>query len=266
MGLYLKTDVFNGGKMLEGIFDYQWALMVKYFNRGMIKHPPADFQVKEDQEYTRKIIGWLTNELGEASDSYSKVMAHYLGDPDQSGLVPMLNDVMNEMADSLHFMVELFIWSGLTASDVLSYYEQLCKERNLELLLTSDGLTTSFNYGNQTNTWDDEVRIAKCLAVNVSVKPGILIAPRLSQDLHIVVELCFWDTVKAFQRAGNLLKKKAWSNSQDGSNIQAYQLQLMEGWLYFMKLANLIGLNGIAMYTYYENMNIKNQERLNNNY
>jgi hypothetical protein len=250
--------------MLEGIFKYQKNIMDEYVKRGMLPAYPVPINSRPGQEQIKKIMGWVIEEIGETSMQYNNTIDHYLNEPGKDGLIKMLDETFMEVADALHFFVELMIFSGIEAEDVLTYYEALAKERNLDSFITSDGLTTSDNYAQHTNVFDDPVRVARYYSVSINMEP--MIKPKLSEDLHIAIQLVMWETVRSLTLTSNLLKKRDWSESERETSITSYQLKLMESWLYFMKFINLMGFDAKALYYYYERKNLIVQERLANKY
>ena len=259
-----KLPMYNEGNMMEGIFKYQKNLMDELVKRGKLAPYPATINSKLGQEQLKKVISWVIEELGEASDQYNKAIDHYLNSPEQDSLAVILDEAFIEVADALHFFIELMVFSGLEAEDVLAYYQALARERNLDNFITTDGLTTSDNYAQHTNTFDDPVRVTRHRSL--AVKMGPMITPRLSDELHIVIQLGMWETVRSLTLTGNLLKKREWSTTERETSLSAYQLKLMESWLYFMKFVNLMGFDAKALYYYYERKNLVVQERILNGY
>lgn len=259
----LQLPEFNKGQMLEGIFKYQTHLMDEYKIRGMLPSV-CDIQSREGQAFLKKTIYLVTEELIEAKEMYDAGMKEYLenGNKNLSVLIDYLDKFFDELGDTLHFMVELMIYSGIDHDDILNYYEQLCKERNLMPLLTTDGFTTSFNYGMQTNNFDDQVRIQTYFSMAV---PGKKI--KIGEEIHMFMRQDLLEIIGALHLAGHKLKKRDWSVKENElTPMQIYHFKLMDAWLYFFKMAQLTGMDAVSMYTYYEKMTFKNQDRLLTNY
>lgn len=261
--------MYNDTEMLEGIFKYQENLMSILVNKGMLKPFPLPMPPSEraDQEHIKRVIGWLNEELAEASYSYSELIHAYVNNSKPGFVIKrQLENTFIEIADAMAFMVELLIFSSITAADVLAYYEELLKQRNLELILTGDGLTTGCNYANQTNIFDDPVRVARAMSFSFEYDAAMEVKVKISDELYPLVELDFWNLAKKLLLTGNLLKKRDWSIQERGVELQEYHYNLMECWLYFMKLCNTIGMTDKVIYHYYEKKNLINQERQKTNY
>lgn len=261
---YKKLPAYNGGFMLNGIYEYQKALMEEYQVRGMLPRI-VKIEDREGQAFLKKGIYWVTEELIEAKKEYDQAMELWKGNSDtrEAGIVTCLEKFFGELGDTLHFLVELMIYSGIESDDVLEYYRALCEQRNLAILVTSDGLSTSCNYGQQTNNFDDQVRVTLFNSYRVNEKLKV----KISDDLHQHVKLTMLEVIASLHSAGNELKKRDWKVAEDNiTPVQLYHLKLMEAWLYFFKLTDLVGLGPLTVYHYYEKMNFKNQERLAKKY
>lgn len=263
----LKLEPWNQGKLMEGIFKYQKNIMDEYVRKGMLpKYPIDPTYDRINQAFTKKVLGWITEEIAETSTQYQQVVDEYKNNPDRGSVLPkLLNETFIEFADALHFVVELLVYSNIEPEDMLAYYEALAAQRNLDFFITDDALTTSDNYAQHTNVFDDPIRIARKLAVPIQLDHGI-IEPRVSDELELVVQLGLWEAVRAFSMTGNLLKKRDWSVAERETPLNAYNLKLMEAWLYFMKVANLMGFTAKSLYYYYEKKNIIVQQRLIDKY
>lgn len=261
--------LFNDGQMLSAIFQYQKALMDKYISKGMLSPYPADLTERSGQNLIKQTIYFFVEELAEACESYTSVMQAYNTGASKEELKRLLNEYFMELGDALHFFIELFVFSETTKDDIMAYYSQLCKERNLELLLTEDGLTTSMNYANQTNIFDDQVRVRLCLTLPIEIEGSVNISVKLSEELADLVQKNNWQITKKLCLAGNHLKMRDWKvepEKQTTEMLQGYYYLLLDAWLHFMKHLHMVGLDAKAVYHYYEQANLKNQLRLLNNY
>lgn len=257
----IKYPPLNDGKMLVGIYNYQLNLMKNLMVKGMLPQlNTVSIQDREGQAFLKKAIYWITEEVVEAKEVYDAIMLEY---NDTGGLVSKdFEAFFGELGDVLHFMVELMIYSGIDHEDIYKYYELLAKERGLELVLTEEGLTTSINYANHTNIYDDQVRVGMYMATKLE-----FVSTKVSTELHLLVRDCMLEVISKLHLAGNLLKKRDWSVAEDKlTPLQQYHYKLMEAWLYFFKLCHMVGLDAQGVYNYYEKMNMKNQERIINNY
>lgn len=95
---------------LDEIFQQQRQLMRKYAeieaSNGFGYELPLDLHNPHDQAVIREHFGRITEELVEVIDAYSQVITSPYP---QSGM----DEVLGEMADVYHFLIETFIISGL---------------------------------------------------------------------------------------------------------------------------------------------------------
>jgi hypothetical protein len=261
----LKLQTFTEGKFLEGMYTYQRHLMTEYESRGMIQSYPLLLDTRKSQEYIKKMVYWILEELAEASEKYKEVMDLYMAGSDKKELSVKLNECFIEVADSTAFIIEFLITCGIEKIDVEEYYSMLLKERNLELLNTDDGLKTALGYAHHVNTYDDPVRETICLAVPIEVNM-VKVDFKISEDLVTVVELAMWETAKAFLLAGNALKNRDWASTERTTNINQFHHAVMRGWCYFTKLVNLMGMDATSLYLFFEKKTLVNQNRLIDGY
>lgn len=113
------------GDLLEGIFEAQKGLIATYHDieksRGALVIDPKDWGTL-DHRFTQwriKDLAYRTvEELSEATNCLK-------AKPWKQSEVPTdINHYYEELADALHFFVELLLTSGLSASDVASLYHR----------------------------------------------------------------------------------------------------------------------------------------------
>lgn len=156
---------------LHYIFDKQRELMEKYHvieeANGLLQTPDVPVDLHDSKGQARlKDFAWRTmEEIGEALESKYR-----------SG---SLDHTQEEMADALHFLVEMCILSGVTATDILEGYEGLRELWYSRLPLASYAksgplstfvldLGTACNFlknkpWKQTHILTDEVRFKKAM-------------------------------------------------------------------------------------------------------
>ena len=266
----MELPFLNDGHMLKGIYQYQYDLMSRYLDMNIIPlWSPKFIDRKEYQAYLRKLISWITDELGEASIEFNMGLQKSLTPEGNPGHA-MLSGA-HELMDAMHFIIELMIYSDIMYEDIEAYYKELLKERNLDPINFSDGLMTTLAYGRHTNNWDDQVRIVNwqtaTMQLNTQVNQDKLVIPfKISEELEALKELCMWDVVKAYSQAARYLKNKEWKVTTIETNVTEYKRALMVAWLYFGKLLDLSSLEARTVYYLYEHINKKNQRRIADGY
>lgn len=97
-------------KVVHDVFDRQESLMQKYQHLEQLPAPPLSLHVAGHQRILKDFAWRVTEELAEAHEAYRRYP------PGSDG---WLQPVSEELADALHFLVELLIFAGVTASQCL---------------------------------------------------------------------------------------------------------------------------------------------------
>jgi hypothetical protein len=283
----IKLKPFNEGKLMEGIFTYQKNLLNRYRALGMVPSYPLDLNSRDSQDFIRKTIGWVIEELAEAMENFdgaTEIFNNeiYSDSGVQKKILNYLIPLTEELMDVLHFMVELLYYSGIEADDMLGYYKsRLTTENYHEAFMTGDALTTSMMYARHININNDVSRIAlynsfkletsneeayyRALSMELPAD-SIVAGTKLGPELQVLIERLCWAITQKLFKAKNKLKMKDWKTSEVTTNIQAYQEDLMEAWVALSVLLDTLQLTDKAIYFHYEKTNYKNQERLNSGY
>jgi hypothetical protein len=222
-----KTKQIEGDK-LDLIFDRQKELMEKYHpiedKNGLLitKEVPINLHDSKGQFRIKDFAWRVTEELGEALEAFEihpELTEHY----------------DEEVADALHFLVELTILGGMIpekiitikrateqnniSEDVKNYFNPLC----------GDKLDFLYEYA-----WGD---------IN---QEGISALRNYSPLVYF--------TGKVTQKLGNTcntLKNKPWKQSQILTDIKEFEFRLRDTWVEFIKLcicANILPEKLFALY------------------
>uniref|UniRef100_A0A6H2A3R9 Putative dUTP diphosphatase n=1 Tax=viral metagenome TaxID=1070528 RepID=A0A6H2A3R9_9ZZZZ len=109
------------GDMLKAIFSRQKELEEKYHdieasNGALVLSIPLDLNTFSGQERTRLLIYRIAEELFESGNCLRNKAWK------QSQVPVDIDHFLEELADGLHFYIQLFIELGLTSEDVCSLY------------------------------------------------------------------------------------------------------------------------------------------------
>ncbi len=272
--IYKNPEPFNQGKLMEGIFEYQKSLMARYEEKGMIPKLPIDINNRDHQKFIKSTIADIIEELAEADHAYHSVKQNMLND-DLRTLKGKLNDTLieytNELADALHFFVELFICIGINGDELLDYYKVTLEEKNLaEALMTDDALLTSMRYARHILLKDTPVMHIKTQSYKAISQPDYekmhVGGWYLNPELLPFFDEFNWGITRHLKLAGNKLKKKAWRQQEIDTELRPFYTEVMSAWVYFTLLLDMIGMDEKSIYTRYENKNIINQERAESKY
>lgn len=262
----MKLDVLNRGKYLEGIFAYQNFLISLYKDAGMLKQPPVELENREDQAFMKTLFSDLIEELIEANIEYEGILQLYMESGhalqqnavmEQSAIKKMKELIDNynmEIADCVAFMVEIMIYSNVSASDIGDWYNS---EREMEL---AEPLMMGNNHAFNLN-WTEELFTARAESFEFKGSPDFG-GRFISIDNYSVMINLSYDFIKKLKLAATFLKNKYWHNQDTPVQTENYQKALMEAWEAFMRYTNYTGISPMNLYGFYERKNQINQKRL----
>lgn len=267
----IRLKPFNDGKLLAGMFEYQTNLINKYISLGKLPPLELDLSIKDSQNFLRHTINNILEELGESYNE--QVQAHgifstkvYTSSEIMEEIkIPLLR-LQEELADILHFFIELLIYSKIEADDINAYYKQILVPQGLGDLIFEEGLLTTFATVRNSIIMDDEHRIAVFESFKFPFQEKVA---GMNQGYNLMQQLgkVYWQiTYSLLYKAQNNLKEKNWrGTAETKSNIQAYQEGLMEAWTWLFILFDLYRMDEVNLYQAYESKNIINQQRLIDN-
>lgn len=270
----LRLDPFNNGNLLQGMFMYQRSLVDKYIELGKLPGTTGDFNNKNYQLFLKKTISNFSEELAEAAENSDKALQEMQGiytEPEvQNQIINHAKNLGVELADALHFLIELMIYSNVNDDDVALYYKELAREQNLLALSNDDGLATAFAFARHLNIYHDGVREHSFTAYKMpGVNPDSLDTPlmKISPDLFKEFDRLFWKINKTLLLGQNVLKLREWrSQDQVVTAVNTYQHRIMETFTYFMQLCDAMSITSNMMYAMFEQKNFINQQRIIDGY
>lgn len=265
------------GRSLETIFDLQKTLLEGYIKIEKLPSYPINIHVKDSQLLIKDFIARVVEELSEAFESYEKLCDIYLSDEPLSAkpildekVMPLLNNFNEELADALHFFVELLIYCNIDAHSIQAYYKKLLEGKGLSDYIFNNTLETGFNYGRHINLQFETYRLSY-------IQPAIKIiadeqenylkgGSRVSGNIKVAYSIKLWEVTHNLNLCRNMLKNKPWKQSQMVADEDQFQEQLMESFLHMMCLFDLVGLDEPSISILYFKKNKVNLFRQQSNY
>lgn len=246
----LEPDKVENNQYLEKIYELQKNLLEGYIGIEGLPQYPININSKKSQILIKDFVGRVIEELAEGYESLLMALELtnknklWLSDYNDSDLLQTLNHIQNageEMADAMHFMVELLIYSNIYPEDIKSYINQkYTKEEGNGII----DLCMSYF----TNSADNEI----CCGINILniVKDDEDLPKEIkSQDFRLLkcgVEIgnniyekykpIIWDVTYHLNIARNYLKNKPWKQSQEMTNEEKYQEEIVLAFIYMMGL------------------------------
>jgi hypothetical protein len=273
----LKLEPYNGGDFLTGIFKYQTNLINQYHLRGMVPAMPLDLNDRESQRFIKKLVSDMLEELVEANTQYEtnilgfwnenghKLVKESAATFDIDAWQELKKAVVNyteELADVIHFFVEIMIYSNIGPEDVTAY-------QNREGLLTGQLLGNSVRRMNNEASLVvlklDSFRMYSNMERSHDIKddyPGTNISPGIAS----IMEVLSYRILSKSKAATHKLKNKDWKQTEIGVQAMEYQSAVMEAWVAICDYMCFVGMSEKRMYLAYEEKNLVNQKRLQDGY
>lgn len=253
-----KGPVEYTGNPFEVVWAEQIKLMQAYKDAGRLSEWPVALQPKENQKFYRELLGFLEEEIIEASWEAHELLNLAKSNQSTHEKLVMLNE---EIADSLHFWVEVFIYLGLVVRDFQEYYAAM-HDRFYLNKREGDILELAFQFA---ISWGNKnIKLDPSLCFSLAAMPecyemaGRLIGP----DVLEAYEKYTFKSVQAIQLAKNCLKSKQWKGREYEVNVEKFNEFLMEGWLNWILSLSILRLRPLALTQNYLQKNRINHDKI----
>jgi hypothetical protein len=243
----LPEDILRG-QGLPRIFLMQRGYINRLLEMGKFKPFPLRIDHKDDQVFLRELIGFFVEELIEAHEKYEEAALHILTTPESLIEMGKVNEAIEsyneELADAIHLLVEIMIVSNIDEEDVLSFYQKLMTEQNVLASFNSRcALTSALQYAIYIN--GREGITAARLHTKTMQKEQMnwmMVGGRsISANLLEMKKSLMFDIIVSINKAKNCLKNKFWKESKVETNVEQYQVLLMDTFIKMFMYLNLAG-------------------------
>ena len=238
----------------------------------------------------KDFVGRVIEELAEGYESMLEVVKitkenkFFFGDVTVSEIQRAVNHLQNvseEMADAMHFMTELLIYSNIQPEDIDAYISKhlpyLHPSTNIIRRAMNAGIAmlaiSNDDNGATTGAYIDLVARLKGVEAELAPESDDVRDWELYQAGHHVNELDFiqrkkdlWDVTYHLNIARNFLKNKPWKQSQMMTDETRYQEQIVLGFIKMMGLFANISITPENLYHIYFKKNKVNCFRQKSNY
>lgn len=273
MELFKIHEPLNEGKILDGMYQYQKHLIGEYQKRDLLpRYVDLDINSQRGQAFIKSLIQNFVEELAEADQIQDRLVG-LVQQPNLSGFDSDLYEkYAEELADSIHFILEIMVYMNIDPDDVSSFYRTLLQDKDLLALYTTEPIMTSFRYGRHLNIFENsEVLAAKNISM-VTVPDSLYeekyYAGRYQHPyLDIYIKRYSWEITKRVSLAANFLKLRPWvQGERPFVNVLEFQREIMYTWVGLFAMLDLIGWDEKGIYHHYEKKNLKNQQRIIDKY
>ena len=278
------------GRYLETIYDLQKELLNEYVKIEGLPPYPININSKKSQILIKDFVGRVIEELAEGYESMIEVVKitkenkFFFGDVKISEIQRAVNHLQNEseeMADAMHFMVELLIYSNIQPEDINSYITKVTPtiyegwdviRRAMNSGITLLAISNEDN-GATLGGYVDLVARLRVVEAELNPEGDDVRDWELYQAAHNVNELDFiqrkkdlWDVTYHLNIARNFLKNKPWKQSHIMSDEVRYQEQIVLAFIKMMGFFANIGITPENLYHIYFKKNMVNRFRQKSNY
>lgn len=288
-----------GGKYLECMYSLQKELLEQYIKVEGLPQYPIDVNTKKSQIILKDFVGRVIEELAEGYEALilvSKLTEKnklWKSDYEEEEYTQCLNHLQNageEMADAMHFMLELLIYSNIQAKDIEDYLDNWLKDKvsfgvtkTLPTLAKAMQVGLSILYNDPCNMVSEPKAMNKTYlleefeSMDEDSEDPRLVNKRIDTRFHqcgkfynkltyLSYKYMMWDVTYHLNIARNFLKNKPWKQSQMMTNEGAYQEEIVKAFILMMGLFLAMGISPENLYFLYFKKNRVNKFRIESKY
>lgn len=287
-----------GGKYLEYMYSLQKNLLEQYIKVEGLPQYPIDVNTKKSQIILKDFVGRIIEELAEGYEALilvskltekNKLWKSEYEDVDYIQCLNHLQNAGEEMADAMHFMLELLIYSNIQEEDIEAYLNNWLKDKvsfgltkTLPTLAKAMQVGLSILYNDPCNMVSEPKDMNKTylleefenMEVDDENRSSIYnMDLRFHQCGRVYNKLIYssykymmWDVTYHLNIARNFLKNKPWKQSQMMTNEGAYQEEIVKAFILMMGLFLAMGINPENLYFLYFKKNRVNFFRIQSKY
>ena len=256
---FKEEAVYPGSNSLGKMFELQKVLIDHYVGIEGLPEYPLDINTKASQILIKDFISRIIEELGEAWESFEILMAARMEyQPEGNGpLIPHLQNFNEEVADALHFWLELLIFSGFGPESLVEKFSN-----------DSDELGELIGFHNLELKNEDPRPLPSIWVIrDRDLKDEFLRGGRqLGQARYEKMKQLLWDVTFHLQIARNTLKNKPWKQTGMMTDEALYKMKLIDASASLFKFMAFCGFTKESIYTIYFKKNLVNQFRIKSKY
>lgn len=273
-----EPEIVKDGKYLERIYELQKGLLDSYIKIEGLPPYPIDVNTKKSQVILKDFTSRVIEELAEGYESHLEVVKimdsvgenlNLLSPEKHNLMISHLQNLNEEQADAMHFMVELLIYANIQPEDISAWIDKKAKEENIPLGSDrEDVITTAMLLGYEQSRCDYDGYFTYYLPSGLSDEvleyiPG---GREYNKSEILNMRKSLWDITYALNIARNCLKNKPWKQSGVMTNELLYQNMLVEAFVYMMGYYYRLGITPPSLYYLYFKKNMVNQFRIKSKY
>lgn len=262
----IKEDVqYPGRTAFSDLFVLQKILINHYVKIEGLPQYPLEIHTKQSQNIIKDFSARIIEELGEGFESYMTMMDMFHHGEDEKDMIPHLQNFNEEIADAIHFWLELMIFSGYEVSHLQKWMEQDWEVsfRNPDIF---DEYMKLGAYIVESSI--PMIKIPKRMVIkDAELKDEFLRGGRaLSKVLCNQMKVYLWDITYYLQMARNTLKNKPWKQSHMLTDLGQYETALKKAAYSMFTFFYFAGFTKESLFHIYYKKNKVNQFRIQSKY
>lgn len=262
----IKEEVtYAGNHSFSEIFRLQKVLIDHYVKIEGLPPYPIDVNTKASQNIIKDFSARIIEELGEAFESYEIMTAMFHAGEPESEMVPHLQNFNEEIADALHFWLELMIFSGFEVPHLKKWLEN-----DWQVSFTNPDLFSEyFKLGGFFVENAIPMRsIPKRMVIkDADLKDEFLRGGRVLGKITLQqMKVYLWEITYHLQMARNTLKNKPWKQSQMLTDLGQYENSLKKAAYALFTFLYFVGITKESAFHIYYKKNKVNEFRINSKY
>lgn len=276
-----EPPVVENEKYLEKIYELQKGLLDHYIKIEGLPPYPIDVNTKKSQVILKDFTGRVIEELAEGYESHLEVVKimdsvgenlNLLSQEKYDMMISHLQNLNEEQADAMHFMVELLIYANIQPEDIHSWLEKKAKEYNVYLPKDNTDIIHIAMYLGSVQSREDYCTDNPChpYFLPFESSPEVLNyipgGREYNREEVLNMRKSLWDITYTLNIARNCLKNKPWKQSGVMTNEILYQSLLVEAFVYMMGYYARLGMSSYDIYYLYFKKNCINKFRIQSLY
>ena len=275
-----------GLNLLEEIYRLQKVILDHYIGIEGLPQYPVDVNTKSSQTLLKDFTGRVTEELAEGFESHLQALnivkkygfnLDIVDEKDKSLLISHLQNLNEEQADAMHFMVELLIYANIQPRDIEVWVKAKYKEyyTNHEYVCTGDilGYAMALGHLQGAEDYNFDPTLKPISDIRYDLTPILGEAEKyipggrsISEIFTSKTRLSLWDVTYSLNISRNCLKNKPWKQTGVMTNESLYQSKLVEAFVYMVGYFSRLGMTSQDVYYLYFKKNMINQFRIKSQY
>lgn len=282
-----ENPVIHTG-FLEDMYKMQKNLIDHYIKIEGLPQYPINVNKKSNQVILKDFTGRVIEELAEGMESLMIVRQntlknrYWLNNYNNDEYNNSLNHLQNfgeELADAIHFYLELLIFANIGVEDLLGFVESKYKQKPqegedalnfLKYIGHKQYVINRYYQNMEPEPLFNHVNVLKPIEdKEVEIKDDIRYY-QAGSKINIaqigVLKKVLWDITYHMNIARNFLKNKPWKQSQMMTSEIQYQEELVHGFLNFLGFLQMTVVDAEQIYFLYFKKNHINQFRIKTKY